>query len=235
MWDTFVNLDSDDTKTATNGRTSCMEYFSHYDDTWEVLAVEEPVIFNIGTYKYLVKLDLVVRLNGNIFVVEHKTTKNIGGNYFSRYMLNTQMSAQTYACKEKYSSCSGVLLNVLSVKNVKKPVLIDPSNAEVKAYSQVEIKHSKYYGKPMAYCSGITFDFRREVVNRTPQQLDDFITNVLHWIPRIEGEAFYPKNEHFCTSFKGCEFKELCFSCDDAQIKEQLYMKGEDPYAYMFR
>lgn len=237
VWDEFIDLSTDDTKTHANGRELCKQYFIHYKplDSFEVLAVEAPIQFELGGFKYLVKLDLIVRVNGNVFVIEHKTTKNIGGGYFSKFQLNTQISAQTHACIHKFGECSGVIVNALSANNVKKPVLIDPTmTEEIKAYSKVEISYSKYYGKNMAYCSGINFDFRREIINRTPQQVEDFKNNVVVWMAKMATDQFYPKNENFCSSFKGCEFKELCYSCDDEQIKEQLYKEVEDPYAYMF-
>ena len=236
-WDEFVDLADDDTKTLANGKELCKQYFLHYQnlDQFEVLAVECPIQFDLGGYKYLVKLDLVVRANGNVFVVEHKTTKNIGGAYFSKYKLNTQISAQTYACITKFGECSGVIVNALSANNIKKPVLIDPAMTDlIKSYSKIEVAYSKYYKKNMAYCSGINFDFRREIINRTPQQVEDFKLNAIAWLYKMTNDNFHPKNEHFCTSFKGCEFKELCFSCDDEQIKEQLYKEVKDPYAYMF-
>lgn len=239
-WDEFIDLSTDDTKTHANGRELCKQYFIHYKplDSFEVLAVECPVQFELGGFKYLVKLDLVVRVNGNVFVVEHKTTKNIGGAYFSKFQINSQISAQTYACTLKFGECAGVIVNALSLKNIKKDdwVILDPDHPEVNKYSHHEIKYSSYYKykRMMAYCWGITFDFRREIINRTPQQVEDFKNNVIVWMDKMTNDMFHPKNEHFCSSFKGCEFKKLCYSCDDEQIKEQLYKEVEDPYAYMF-
>lgn len=200
-------------KTKENGKKLLTSYVEHYlpiDKEMEILAVEEKGSIDISGINWICKIDTIVRLRGNIYVLEHKTTKNIRYNYFASYNPNTQVSSYTEYVKQKYGQCSGCIINVL----------------------QTGFRQRAYRGEPAGFYS----KFQREIVNRTAEQLEDFKENVALWVKRMGGEKDYGKNEGACHQFRGCEFKELCLTSKgievDGEIVDVLYEKG-DPFGYL--
>lgn len=242
VWEGFVDLPEsyeEKSKTKENGIKLCQDYRDTYinrDKDWEVLGTEKKIEIPIGNDVYVVKLDLIIKVNGNIYAVEHKTTSKISPTFFSRFSPNTQISAQTAAVMQEYGECSGVIINALESGYVTKPILIAPEDSDVNNYAIKEVKYSKYYGKDMAYCSGFHSNFQREIVNRTKEQVEDFKNNVQIEIAKLKTDismGLFGKHENFCHQYKaGCEFKELCLSCADQSIIENLYEKY-DPYEYL--
>jgi hypothetical protein len=242
VWSTFIDLPEsyeEKSKTRANGERLCMDYVATYssrDKEWEVLGTEQKLIIPIGDVSYAVKCDLVIKVNGNIFAVEHKTTSRITPTFFARFTPNTQVSAQTEAVRQEYGECSGVIVNALESGWVTKPVLIDPNDSDSNNYSIREVKHSKYYGKEMAYCSGFHSNFQREIVNRTKEQLLDFKENAKNGAIKLITDTQlnnFVKHEQRCHDYKaGCPYKEICISVADENIISNLYEKC-DPYQYL--
>lgn len=242
VWKDFQDLPEsyeEKSKTKANGIKLCRDYIALYDvrdNNWEILGTEKKVVIPLGQDEYTVKLDLVAKVNGNIYAVEHKTTSRISPTFFSKFSPNTQISAQTTAVEQEFGSCSGVIVNALESGFVTKPVLIDPSDSSVKDYSISEVKYCKYYKKDMAYCSGFHSNFQREIVNRTKEQIVDFKNNAQMEIAKLKTDiqmSLFGKHEQRCHDYKaGCEMKELCLSCGDESILSNLYEKY-DQYEYL--
>jgi hypothetical protein len=242
VWKGFIDLPEsyeEKSKTRANGERLCSDYVATYatrDADWEILGTEQKINIPIGEVSYAVKCDLVIKVNGNIFAVEHKTTSSISPTFFSKFTPNTQISAQTEAVRQEFGECSGVIVNALESGWVSKPVLIDPSDSDTSNYSIKEVKHCKYYGKEMAYCSGFHSNFQREIVNRTKEQLLDFKENAKNGAIKLITDTQlgnFVKHEQRCHDYKaGCPMKELCISCGDQNVLENLYEKV-DPYLYL--
>jgi hypothetical protein len=242
VWKGFIDLPEsyeEKSKNKANGIKLCQDYVALYqarDTDWEVLGVEKKIEIPIGEDRYAVKLDLIVRVNGNTYAVEHKTTSRISGGFFSKFSPNTQVSAQTTAVIQEYGECSGVIINALESGWVTKPVLIAPEDSDVNNYSIKEVKHCKYYKKEMAYCSGFHSNFQREIVNRTKEQVEDFKQNAQIEIAKIKTDiqlGVFGKHENFCHQYKaGCPYKELCISCGDENVLSNMYEKY-DPTEYL--
>jgi len=242
VWAKFIDLPEsyeEKSKNKANGIKLCQDYVTLYqsrDTDWEVLGVEKKIEIPLGEDRYAVKLDLIVRVNGNTYAVEHKTTSRISGGFFSKFSPNTQVSAQTTAVIQEYGECSGVIINALESGWVTKPVLIAPEDSDVNNYSIKEVKHCKYYGKEMAYCSGFHSNFQREIVNRTKEQVEDFKQNAQIEIAKIKTDiqlGVFGKHENFCHQYKaGCPYKELCISCGDESILSNMYEKY-NPLEYL--
>jgi hypothetical protein len=242
VWKGFIDLPEsyeEKSKTRENGIKLCTDYTQLYegrDKDWEILGVEKLVRIPIGDDTYVVKLDLIIKVNGNVYAVEHKTTSRISPTYFAKFTPNTQISAQTAAVSQEFGECSGVIINALESGWVTKPVLIAPEDSDTGNYSIKEVKYCKYYSKEMAYCSGFHSNFQREIINRTKEQVADFKVNVQMEIAKLKTDVqmgLFGKHEQRCHDYKnGCQFKELCISCADESVLSNLYEKC-DPYEYL--
>lgn len=242
VWKDFQDVPEsyeEKSKTRANGIKLIKDYATLYanrDNSWEVLGVEKKIKIPIGGDEYAVKCDLIIRCNGNTYAVEHKTTSSIRQGFFSKFSPNTQISAQTTAVAQEYGECAGVIVNVLESGWVTKPVLIVPEDSDSLNYSIREVKYCKYYGKDMAYCSGFHSNFQREIVNRTKEQIEDFKQNATIEVAKLKTDTqmgLFGKHEGHCHQYKaGCQYKELCISCGDESIMQNLYEKV-DPYEYL--
>lgn len=202
-------------KTLENGLLLIDAYIKHYeqeDKAFEVLEVEQPdkVVLTDGI-EFIVKRDMVIKQQGCIYVLEHKTTKKaFSWDYWSRFEPNAQVSAQAYSCAKKYGECSGVIINAI----------------------KCGFRERAYKGEP----AGFHCAFQRQIFNRNQAQLEDWKQKTEDWISRIEDKIEcdckygWLKNEGQCVY---CQFKEICTSLQDECVVEQLYEKAENPFAYL--
>lgn len=213
--------EEDKAKTLENGLTLLADYVEHYkaeDTQFEVLQNEKKDEFELAPgVPFIVKVDLVVKKQGCIYALDHKTTKkSFGWDYWGQYDPNPQITAQTAYVQARFGECSGVIINALSFG----------------------FRTRAYKGEP----AGFHCSFQRQLFNRNKQQVDAWKKDQLKWIKKfdieraLEAEAsdggVWTKNEGQC---RFCSYKESCISCNDEQIKEQLfeahdatgYLKGE--------
>lgn len=202
-------LSSEDfAKTQENGCILLSAYINHYkeeDKKWTIKAVEVAEEFEIASgVKFVVKIDLVVEKQGCIYFVDHKTTgKPFNWTYWGQFEPNSQITAYTAYCQAKYGECSGGIINGLQLGHRQKA----------------------YKGEP----AGFHYSFQRQLFNRNRDQIEDWKWDSIEWINKIEQAkkdysiascSVWPKNEGNC---RYCSFKEICISCADPQIIEQLY------------
>lgn len=207
VWSNFIDIEMNKCKTMQHGVILCQAYTKHYemiDAHDEVLAVEVIDDFMIGDVKYIVKIDKVIRKNGNVYAVDYKTTGSKAYNFFNQFNPNMQPSGYTDYCVKKYGQCSGMIVDAMLIG----------------------FRQRKYKGEP----PGFHYKFIREPVNRTSDQLRDFEQNVAKCCKRVRQSIDsneWPKHEISCQDFRGCEFRELCMTSVgtelDQEIKQTLY------------
>lgn len=203
--DTFPPLEGDKIRTPNHGIELLTNYFNYYegntnelgDKHLTTLAVETKDTFKIGDVEWLVKIDRVVKCNAGILVLDHKSTMKSLYTFVNTFTPNTQVSGYVDYVIKKYGQCSGFIPDIL----------------------QYGYREKAYKGEP----AGFHFQFQRDIVNRTKEQIDDFETNVKYWSRRLQ-EALdnneWGKNESNCSR---CGFRELCVSCDDEEVKAVIY------------
>jgi CRISPR/Cas system-associated exonuclease Cas4 (RecB family) len=207
--DYMVQLNPDDmAKTQENGLVLIDAYIKHYeqeDKNWKIRAVEVADTFEIAKgISFMVKIDLVVEQQGCIYFVDHKTTgKAFNWTYWGQFEPNSQLTAYTAYCQSKYGECSGGIINGL----------------------QLGYRKNKYMGEP----AGFHYSFQRQLFNRNKEQVEAWKHDAMGWVANIDAHTqayetglvkVLPKNEGQC---RFCSFKEICISCADEQIIEQLY------------
>ena len=228
--------EEDKAKTLDNGITLLTEYAERYkeeDKGFELIQNEVVDEFEIAPgITFLVKVDLVVRKQGCMYALDHKTTKkSFGWDYWGQFEPNPQVTAQTAYVQAKWGECSVVIINGLSLGWIDKPKLLPLSaEAEARQYSKVEKKYSKYYGEEMWYVSGFHCEFQRQLFNRNKSQVEAWKQDTVHWIEKVKahretiGSGVWPKNEGQC---RFCSYKEVCISFADEQVIEQLYERHD--------
>jgi hypothetical protein len=230
-----VQLSQDDlAKTEANGLLLLEAYAKHYqeeDKSLEILSIEVKDSFCLSSpsltspdreahkvrfaplrsssIDFLVKIDMVVRKQGCIYWVDHKTTgKTFNWSYWSRFEPNSQVTAYTAYCQAKYGECSGGIINAIRFGH----------------------RQRAYKGE----AAGFYYEFQRQLFNRNSEQIKAWKQDTLRWIESLEtakagGAEVWKKNEGQCGY---CSYKPICISCADPQIIEQLYEKT-NPLEYL--
>lgn len=255
--------EGDKAKTTDNGLLLLDRYIKRYsaqDAHWEIVDVEVRQEFEIYPgVRFTVKMDLVIRQQGCLYFVDHKTTKmdaGIDAGYWTQFEPNSALTGYTGFCLEKYGECSGGIINALGVGFRTKSELFDPEDTVKgwEVYDKQELKYSKYHGKDMMYGSGFKSDFQRNVFSRSPQQVAAWKEDSLRWIDKMKAEEFafqeggkvipeglpgstsqrtpiaqWTKNEGNC---RFCNFKDICIAVGDTQIIDSMYVKV-NPLEYL--
>ena len=200
-----------------------LEKYSTTDKAFDCLEVEKPCELDLDGFKFIVKKDGVIKYNDNIYGLENKTTKSISFNYFDKYFLNSQISAQCYSTFNDYKQCSGILLNVGEIKYLKRKPTGD--------YDGVLPEGDGY----------IACKFNRDFVNRNLSELADWKQTAIGWIKKIQQSKKDDDWLKACGSWGGiicssCQYKELCKvsvgTCLDESILDVLY-ETVNPYQYL--
>lgn len=204
--------DEDFAKTQENGVKLIEAYAKHYaneDKSFEVLGVEVQDTFKVGKIDFTVKIDLIIRKQGCIYFMDHKTTgKTFNWSYWSRFEPNPQITAYTAYCQSKYGECSGGIINALRFGH----------------------RQRAYKGEP----AGFYYEFQRQLFNRNKDQVEAWKKDTMLWVASLEEAKrdtsnVWKKNEGQCGY---CSFKEVCISCNDEQIINQLYERV-NPLEYL--
>ena len=190
-------------KTQENGLILIEAYQKHYkeeDKSLEILSVEVHDTFKVGEIDFSVKIDLVVRKQGCVYFVDHKTTgKAFNWTYWDRFEPNPQVTAYTAYCRSKYGECSGGIINAIRFGH----------------------RQRAYKGEPARFY----YEFQRQLFNRNLDQIKAWASDTTQWVKTLEEAKrdtsnVWNKNEGQCGY---CSYKEVCISCNDEQIINQLY------------
>lgn len=255
--------EGDKAKTVDNGILLLDRYIKRYADQdrhWEIVDVEVRQEFEIYPgVRFTVKMDIVIRQQGCLYFLDHKTCKmdgSIDAGYWTQFEPNSAITTYTGFCLEKYGECSGGIINALGVGFRSKAETFDLEDPQKgwEIYDKQELKFSKYHGKDMMYGSGFKCDFQRNVFTRSPQQVAAWKEDALRWIDKMKQEEFafesgkvalppsipgavrtpitqWTKNEGQC---KFCQYKDICITCGDGEVIEAGYVKV-NPLEYLER
>jgi len=219
LWKDYVCDPSEEDKTAENGKQLCLQYLKHWEDIdgkFITVGVEEQVQLDGVHEPYVVKLDTVVEQKGQYYGVEHKSTTVIRMGYFNPFKTDLQIDAQCLAIRQKYGSCSGIIIDVAGVKLYKR-------------------KRKDGSGP------GLICDFERRPLCRTNLQMDDAILQMNSWLRRMKAaslQKFFEKNKggFSCYFPKECKHTELCQMSKGSELDPQFIVdtyEKVNPFAYL--
>ena len=200
--------------TPQNGLTVLQQYLQQYgelDKSYKVVAVETPIVLVLqNSLQYLVKLDTVVEDANGVWVLEHKSTAS-----------PKAFSDTWWAQFEPNSQLSG----------------------QVAACQQQYGRCDGVILNGLSFRHGVRMGFvvacQRQVFQRTEEQVEDWRSNVLKVIDRIDQDSInldeptvlqqWEKNEQMCG---WCAYRPLCISCGAEGVREACYKTVDNPLAY---
>ncbi len=220
-------------------------YIDHWQpEQFEVLEVEyefaSPIVNpqtkrNLRTWKLRGKVDGLVRYDGALFILEHKTTSKCDGAYIDRILIDSQIATYACAISRVYGEkVEGAIYDIL-VKpqtrykegetdeqfEARKAALIAKSKTGTsKAQKQERETPEQFRERVLA---DITADsFRREIVRFNAEDLRDH-QRELWGIAKAMQTPMIFKNTGNCTKFSGCPYLNLCRAKGDLAACEGIY------------
>lgn len=232
----YMNIEGENIRTVANGVFLLREF----DKWWKVNFGNATVMdnelqgkFMIKDLEYLYNIDMIIKFNGNIWVVDFKTTTSKSHIFFLQFNPNMQVSGYCKAVKSEFGQCAGFIPIAMHMGYSEKGIYLKDDDNRI--WSKHEVRRHKQKKLDMQYVSGFWCRFDYDTINRNKEQLDEFEVNVYKWYEKMvfdEMTERCPKNENFCHSFHGCGMKELCISCDDENIEGNLFERY-DPFEYL--
>jgi hypothetical protein len=148
---------------------------------------------------YTGKIDLPISLDGEVFILDHKTTSLLGPSFFDRMRRSAQQRGYCWAFQQLTAQIvSGYVVNALRTK--EPPLYV------------TEGKTSRA-GKSQSPESWWADSLQRERFYLTPTDLDEWKTTT---ISRLEEFFFHyqrgymPDNAESCTKYGRCSYYDVC-------------------------
>ncbi|KKN15951.1 hypothetical protein LCGC14_0980840 [marine sediment metagenome] len=192
-------------RTIDNGLKMLKGYAEVYmHEPFNIIATEVGFSVPFGDIMYAGRLDALVEWGGDLYVLEHKTTAGLRGNYFKQWSPHMQIEGYIYAAEQFTGrKCMGCVVNALEVwKDVQK------TTAKTKRLAD-------HYG--------------RSPESRSKEQLDEFCWEVRDTVDEIRmctREMKWRKQKHTCFSYNyECPFKQLCMYGDDPRTLKRDYVE----------
>jgi len=111
----------DSHRTKEWGEAIFKQYITKYKtEPYKVLYLEKQFVVEIGERLYAGTVDEIAEWNGQIYVVDHKTTRSLGLSFFDGFRPSPQIDGYCFSCREICGKCHGAIINGISVaKNPK--------------------------------------------------------------------------------------------------------------------
>lgn len=209
-------------------------YIAHYekeDAGFDVIAVEEDFVMTIWGYEIVFKPDLVVAINGETWIVDHKTTTRIPDEWNPYNMTDLQHLLYVEGMKQNGYDIAGFMFNYVRTKPPRIPRLIKDGSriADVRridtdfhtlkefaeehgmeSHSDVKERLNILANTPNAF-------FQRHFLLRNDAAVSEAVFDTgstLHLLEMAEDIQYYPR--HVLPGWAGsascsnCEFQEIC-------------------------
>lgn len=114
--DNWKDREGDEIRTVENGIKMLEHYALKYKhEPYKVIGKPETgFVFFIGDILFGGRIDLPVEWDGNLWIMEHKTTTRLSSSYFSQYELDKQVTGYIIAAEEYFQrKVYGCIVNVL--------------------------------------------------------------------------------------------------------------------------
>lgn len=194
----------DDKRTHEKGEKILKKYAETYPkEPFEIIGEPEMgFTVDLEGNEYVGRFDLVIEWNGEMYVLDHKTSSRMGYNYFHRYRPDFQMTGYTWAAEQVFDRpCAGVMINVLYFTKTKIDFFRDTSPrmphekqefvtyatnrmANIKARNPDRMKD--WEQKWVACTDWGTCQFRELCISAEPERLVPLMFKVEPWDPREE-------------------------------------------------
>ena len=212
VWDEYEDNQWDEKRTKSRGTDIAISYFATYpSEPFKIISNEMPFEVHLVTiaddeYYLMGKIDLAIEWNNAIYVVDHKTTSQLGGSYFKQFKPSRQMPGYCIGLSKLLDkTVSGAFINALAVYKSKTK------------YERSLITYTPR--KLVEYTLIIPQLMQRmvdteKVYKRVSEDLDDKWTALNH--------SFLP-NWDSCYNWGGCQYRDLCNANGAKSVVETGY------------
>ena len=172
------------------------------------IPVKNPLNGRRSKFRFSFISDMLVKINGQLWLVEYKTATQFGNNYIDRLDIDSQISAYIVFLEEKYQEpIAGVIYRIL-----KKPSIRLRKNEAKQAFYQrlndlFETQTDSYL---------IEYKF-----SRTQEELADFKVDLweqANYLDQCEKKKMFPRNTSNCMQFGTCSYFSLCTKKPNAEL-----------------
>jgi len=192
------------------------------------------------TFRLQGKVDGIVQMHGAWWVLEHKTTSTLTGDYIERLPLDTQISMYVLAVEAALDlKVAGVLYNVVVKKRlVQARGESDVEYAERVAASKTGKIKRKEAESDEAYRDRLEEAYLNEpLFHREEVLLDRAHLDLVRretWADArrartLELAGFFPRNTGSCHSPYPCQFARLCQAHEAHHIRD-MHFKTQQPH-----
>lgn len=183
----FKENPDDDKRTPLMGAWIIKNYHDKYQDQpFKVLATEQEFTIDLPWHKKLIgRIDKIIEWDGVVWVMDHKTTSQLGDNFMKMHTPNMQFSGYVYAANKLGFKCQGVLVDAILVA---KGLLDATSRAKL---------------TPL----------RRDFAYRSPGDIEEYLRTIYDIQQDIElcenNDWWYP-NYDSCVDYGECPYRKVC-------------------------
>jgi len=181
------DLEIDGKRTWAMGEWILKNYEDKYQDQpFKVIRTEHEFCLELPNKNKLIgRIDKIIDWEGALWVMDHKTTSQLGASFFKKHTPNMQFDGYIWAAKQEGYNVQGVLVDAILVA---KGLLESSSRAKL---------------TPLA----------RDFATRSQESIDSYLDHVSKIQGDIklceELDDWYP-NYDSCTQYGECEYRRIC-------------------------
>lgn len=220
FYEEYEDYEGEERRTLANGEKVLRGYLDIYkNEPFKVIGTEVGFAVDIeyrnseGENKSFIlcgRLDALIDWNGPLYVLETKTTAQLGYGFFNAFEMSQQMDGYLWgATLTNGKKIMGVLVNALEVwKDVKK------ETAKTKKLED---------------------HFARDPQTRSDFELQEYRQDMGHWVEAIldaEKRNRFPRNKQNCFTYNSrCPYWDTCkFGEDEKVIAKNFKVEKWEPY-----
>jgi hypothetical protein len=213
------------------------------DKDWEILHVEEEMEMNVGGYTLVFICDLIVRIHGEVWVVDHKTVATIPDEADPYNMSDFQHLLYLEGVKQRYPEVKGFIFNYIRTKPPTQPALIK-DGSRIGALRQLDTDYDslRSFAEKHGQLSDPDVQDKLSILKLTPDRFfqrhyilaNEFAMNnaytdthdALMTLENAEVQGEFPR--HVLGGYAGsaacgkCSYQSLCFGDMVGMNRDQL-------------
>lgn len=186
--DSFVeDLEIDDKRTHKMGEWIVGNYHERYkDQTWELVHSEFAFTVDLPNGKKLIgRIDKIIKWDGCLWVVDHKTTSSLGPQYFKMSEPSLQFPGYAWAARKMGYDVKGVVVDALLVA---KGLLDSSSRGRLTPLARYDVDVTEY---ALQQWLQTAMDIQEDI---TISQKSE------RWVPNFDA----------CTYYGECPYRRVC-------------------------
>lgn len=196
--------EDDPKRTQLIGEQMLQDYTEVYQkEPFKVIDVEVGFAVPLGGFTFTGRLDALVEWDGQLYVMEHKTTSMLGTTYFKQFEMSMQIDGYIYAAEQLTGRrCLGVLVNAMQPRTKTKKL------------------EDHFARDPI----GRTQFEREEFVREVPLLIKDIL--------KSEESGEFVRSKRSCFSYNyQCPYWDLCkYGEDEKMITRDFNVEKWEPY-----